>query len=167
MKAAAAFVALFLAATLSGCGASPPASAEPVATTGASGPAMPQPSPTTGASEPATSQPEPTVTPRDAGTPPPFLGKWTVTGYRVKADGERSLYEGGALKGTTVEFLADGTTVTRSSVRTVTEQWTLAPDGQITIEGEGTSRVVPYKVDSDTLLLGNTDGTFTELASAE
>ena len=153
MKAAAAFVALFLAATLSGCGASPPASAEPVATSGASAP--------------ATTQPEATATPRDAGTPPPFLGKWTVTGYRVMADGDRSLYEGGALKGTTVEFLADGTTVTQSSVRTVTEQWTLVPDGQITIEGEGTSRVVPFKVDGDTLLMGNTDGTFTELARAE
>ena len=153
MKAVAALVALFLTATLSGCGASAPASAEPVATSGASAP--------------ATTQPEATATPRDAGTPPPFLGKWTVTGYRVTADGERSLYEGGALKGTTVEFLAEGTIVTQSSVRTVTEQWTLAPDGQITIEGEGTSRVVPYKVDGDTLLLGNTDGTSTELVRAE
>ncbi len=167
MKAVAALLALFLAATLSGCGAGAPASAEPVATSGANALATSQPSPTIGASGPATSQLEATATPRDAGTPPPFLGKWTVTGYRVAADGERSLYEGGALKGTTVEFLAGGTTVTQSSVRTVTERWTLAPDGQITIEGEGTSRVVPYEIDGDTLLLGNTDGTFTELARAE
>ena len=163
---------LCLLASLAACAAGQPSPAPPSvakaspsqATPATSGP--PATSMATLLPTPRATEPPATETPHDAGTPPEFLGLWTVTGYRVNADGSRVLYEGGGLKGTTVEFRDDRTVTTRSSVRELTEAWSLTPDGQILLEGTGVSRVVPYRVDGDTLLLGNTDGTFTEFQRA-